>query len=284
MKACPLFRIKAGDTHVPLDRGALFALMHVMPLGALFVEVVATDWIVMAALYGGRMIGITAGYHRYFAHRTYKMGRVMQFLVALLGTTACQKGVLWWAAHHRHHHGHSDLPDDVHSPRHGFWWSHIGWIVVDTHDETRWERIRDFSRYPELRFLNTHWWLPPTALGVLTLLAGGWGTLFVGFFLSTVLLYHATFLVNSAAHMWGSRRYATRDTSRNNALIALLTCGEGWHNNHHHASGSARQGFFWWEIDVSYYAILLLRALGLARDVRTPSPAVLMRDRLDLRK
>jgi stearoyl-CoA desaturase (delta-9 desaturase) len=255
--------------------------MHLMPFGAFFVEVVATDWIVLAALYSGRMVGITAGYHRYFAHRTYRMGRVMQFLVAILGTTACQKGVLWWAAHHRHHHGHSDLPEDIHSPRHGFWWSHVGWIVVETHDATRWDRIRDFAKYPELRFLNTHWWLPPAALGIATLAAGGWGMLFVGFFLSTVLLYHATFLVNSAAHVWGSRRFATKDESRNNVLIALLTCGEGWHNNHHHYSGSARQGFFWWEIDVSYYAILLMRALGLAHDVRTPSPAALMRNRLD---
>jgi stearoyl-CoA desaturase (delta-9 desaturase) len=266
-----------------LAKSIPFAIMHLMPLGAFFVvdAVGWQDWAVCAFLYFARMFGITAGYHRYFAHRGYRTGRVMQFLLAFLGTSSAQKGVLWWAGHHRHHHVHSDDEHDVHSPKRGFIWSHLGWILVDKHDATPFDRIRDFARFPELRSLNKHWWLPPTLLGAVVYVVGGPSMLFIGFFLSTVLLWHATFLVNSLAHVWGSRRFATTDTSRNNLFIALVTLGEGWHNNHHHYCSTANQGFYWWEIDVSYYILRVMSKLGLVWDLRTPHAAALARNRID---
>ncbi|MDP2339938.1 MAG: acyl-CoA desaturase [Deltaproteobacteria bacterium] len=266
---------------IHLARSLPFAIIHLMVLGALFVDVRWQDWAVCAALYFVRMFGITAGYHRYFAHRGFRTGRVVQFLLALLGTTSAQKGVLWWAGHHRHHHVHSDDEHDIHSPKRGFWWSHLGWILAVKHDATPTSRIKDFARFPELRFLNKHWWLPPTLLAAVLLVVGGPSMLFIGFILSTVLLWHATFLVNSLAHVWGSRRFATTDTSRNNALIALLTLGEGWHNNHHHYCSTARQGFYWWEIDVSYYILKGMSKLGLVWDLRTPHADALARNRID---
>ena len=266
---------------IHLVRSVPFALIHLAPLAALFVDVRWQDWVVCGVLYVVRMFGITAGFHRYFAHRAFRTGRVMQFLLAFLGTTSAQKGVLWWAGHHRHHHVHSDDEHDVHSPKRGFLWSHLGWILAVKHDATPTERIRDFARFPELRFLNKHWLLPPTLLAVALLLIGGWSMLLIGFFLSTVLLWHGTFLVNSLAHVWGSRRFATSDTSRNNLVIALLTLGEGWHNNHHHYCSTANQGFYWWEIDVSFYVIKALQKLGLVWDVRTPHKDALARNRLD---
>ncbi len=256
-------------------------LVHLLPLLAFFTGVSWQDWVVCVALYYVRMFAITAGYHRYFSHKTYKMGRVMQFLMAFLGTTSAQKGVLWWAANHRHHHRYSDQDQDIHSPKRGFMWSHILWMLVPDYEDTQWDRIKDFAKFPELRFLNKHWWIPPTILGVGTFLVGGWSMLLIGFFLSTTLLWHGTFTINSLSHVFGSRRYATTDTSRNNALLALITCGEGWHNNHHHFCASANQGFYWWEIDISYYVIRLMEALGLAWDVRTPSESALTRNRLD---
>lgn len=223
------------------------------------------------ALYYLRMFFVTAGYHRYFSHRSYKTGRPMQFLLALGGTLSAQKGVLWWASNHRVHHTFTDRPGDPHSPKlRGLWWSHVGWILSDDFKETDWKRIQDFAGYPELRWLNRHYLLPPVALAALLLVVGGVWALLWGFFVSTVLLWHGTFLVNSLAHLMGRRRYETRDDSRNNLLVALLAMGEGWHNNHHHYSASARQGFFWWELDPSYYLLRLLSWLGLVWDLREP--------------
>jgi stearoyl-CoA desaturase (delta-9 desaturase) len=258
-----------------------FAVMHVVPFLAIWVDVRPTDWLICLALYYVRMFGITAGYHRYFAHRAYRMGRVTQFVMAWIGSMSAQKGVLWWAAHHRIHHKYSDLPGDIHSPKEGVFWSHMGWMITATYDETDWDRIKDFQKYPELVWLNKYWLVAPVSLAVACFLLGGWGTVIIGFVLSTVLLYHGTFLVNSAAHLWGGRRFVTTDTSRNNFLIALLTCGEGWHNNHHHYQSSANQGFYWWEVDPSYYIIKMMQLLGLAWDVRKPPEAALERDRLD---
>jgi stearoyl-CoA desaturase (delta-9 desaturase) len=223
------------------------------------------------ALYYLRMFFVTAGYHRYFSHRSFKTGRLMQFLLALGGTSSAQKGVLWWASCHRVHHTFTDRLGDPHSPKlRGLWWSHVGWILSDDFKETDWKRIQDFARYPELRWLNRHYLLPPVALAALLLVVGGAWALLWGFFVSTVLLWHGTFLVNSLAHLMGRRRYETRDDSRNNLLVALLAMGEGWHNNHHHYSASARQGFFWWELDPSYYLLRLLSWLGLVWDLREP--------------
>jgi stearoyl-CoA desaturase (delta-9 desaturase) len=221
-----------------------------------------------------RMFGITAGYHRYFCHRSFKTSRPVQLLLAGLGCSALQKGPLWWTSHHREHHRFSDTPLDPHSPRtNSVWWSHVGWIIGPTHEATNWDLVRDWSRYPELRWLDRNHWLPGIGVAVLCWLLGGWSGLVWGFVISTVVLYHAVFSVNSLCHLFGSRRFSTPDDSRNNLWVALFTLGEGWHNNHHHQQSSARQGFRWWEIDVSYYLIRLLACFGLVWGVRQPSPA-----------
>jgi stearoyl-CoA desaturase (delta-9 desaturase) len=248
-----------------------FFAVHLAALGAFFVGFHWYYPVVAIGLYYLRMFGVTAGFHRYFSHRSYKTSRGFQFLLALLGTTAAQKGVLWWAAHHRDHHKFSDQPEDLHSPRQrGFWWSHVGWILCAKNNRTKTERIGDFAKYPELRWLNKYHLVPPVALATLLFLVGGWGLLVWGFFVSTVLLWHGTFTINSLSHVFGSRRYQTSDDSKNNFLLALLTLGEGWHNNHHFYMSTANQGWFWWEIDGSYYALKLLSWIGLVRDLRTP--------------
>jgi stearoyl-CoA desaturase (delta-9 desaturase) len=221
------------------------------------------------------MFFITAGYHRYFSHRSYKLGRGMQFVMGFGGSTAVQKGPLWWASHHRNHHRYSDTDLDLHSPLKGFWWSHVGWILCDKNKGWDADDIRDFNKFPELRFITDHDWIGPWLLGIACYFIGGWSGLVFGFFGSTVLLWHSTFLVNSLAHVMGRRRYVTTDTSRNSALIALLTLGEGWHNNHHYYQASARQGFFWWEIDVSYYVLRALAAVGLVKELKQPPARVL---------
>ncbi|MDQ1362041.1 MAG: hypothetical protein QOJ44_2418 [Acidimicrobiaceae bacterium] len=257
-----------------------FLLVHLVPFLAFFVTVTWQDWVLCAGLYVGRMFLITAGYHRYFAHRSYKMGRVPQFLVALGATTAAQKGPLWWAGHHRIHHRFTDTDGDVHSPRDGFWWSHVGWILSRRYKDTDVGAIRDFAAYPELRLLDKFHWVGPWVLGVVCLIVGGWGGLIIGFFLSTVLLWHGTFIVNSLAHVFGRRRFATPDTSRNSLLVALVTGGEGWHNNHHYLPASARQGLMWWEIDTTWYVLRGLAALHIVRDVKRPPARLLTQSRL----
>ncbi len=251
-----------------------FLLSHLAPLGAFWVAVPSNVWIWFLALYAIRMFGVTGGYHRYFAHRTYKTSRVFQFVLAFIAQSSAQRGVLWWAAHHRDHHKYSDTKRDVHSPVvEGFWYAHMGWLYHHN-SETKLERVRDLAKYPELRFLNQYWLLPPIVMGAAVAAIAGWGVLLVGFMGSTVLCWHSTFFINSLAHVWGSRRYNTTDDSRNNFWLALLTMGEGWHNNHHHHMGCARQGFFWWEIDFSYYTIKGLEKLGLVWDVREPPAGV----------
>ena len=235
--------------------------------------------VLAVALYYARMFFLTAGFHRYFAHRSFKTSRTMQFVLALGGSLAAQKGVLWWAANHRIHHRYADRPGDVHSPRRdGFWWSHFGWFLSDRHLETHWNRIRDFARYPELRWLNRHDMIAPVGLAVVLAVVGGAWALVWGFFVSTVLLWHGTFLVNSLAHVMGTRRYETRDDSRNNPAIALVTMGEGWHNNHHRFPAFANQGLVWWEIDPTYYALRGLEWLGVIWDLRR-SPRVVIASR-----
>src|SRR5262249_19427887 len=227
------------------------------------------DLLLCGICYFVRMFGITAGYHRYFSHRSYKTSRAFQFVMACLGCSAMQKGVLWWAAHHRQHHRYSDTDDDPHSPHsRSVWWAHVGWVMAPDYEATETHLVRDWSRYAELRWLNRFHWLPGIALGALCWLVGGWSGLVWGFFVSTILLYHAVFTVNSLCHLVGRRRYATSDKSRNNLFVALITLGEGWHNNHHHSQSSANQGFYWWEIDVSYYLLRLLGVCRLVWDIR----------------
>lgn len=253
-----------------LKRTLPFAIVHLMPFAVFLNDspITAAMWITCFALYFARMFFITGGYHRYFAHRTYKMNRFWQFLMAVGCCTSTQQGVLWWAAHHRIHHRHSDQPEDVHSPKHGFWWSHMGWIFAHERNQELPSQIKDFSKYPELRWLEKFEKVPAILLGAACYFIGGANMLFIGFFLSTVFLYHGTFLVNSLAHVVGTRRYETTDTSRNCWWIAILTLGEGWHNNHHHYSASTRQGFFWWEVDITYYILRAMQAVGIVSDIK----------------
>jgi stearoyl-CoA desaturase (delta-9 desaturase) len=249
-----------------------FVFFHLIAIPAAFlVGVDGTALALLAATYFIRMFGITGVYHRYFAHRAYKTSRPVQFLLAWLGCSALQKGPLWWSGHHRVHHRHSDTPEDPHSPYEtSFWWSHVGWILSDEHSEIAWDDVRDWARYPELRWLDRYHWVPGILLGVACFLIGGWSGLVWGFLISTILVYHATFTINSLSHLFGKRRYNTPDDSRNNIWLALITLGEGWHNNHHHYQSSANQGFFWWEIDISFYVIRLMGLCRLVWDIRKP--------------
>ena len=245
-----------------------FALLHVASLA---VFAVPFDWRLvgwLAASYLVRMFGVTAGYHRYFSHRSYKLGRVAQAAMAVLAQTSGQKGVLWWAAHHRDHHRLSDTSHDVHSPTHGFWWAHVGWILSERYDDHDRTRIADFARYPELRWLDRYHMVPTVTFGACVWVAGGFPAFAWGYLLATVLLYHATFAINSVAHMWGTQRFTTTDESRNNAWLAILTLGEGWHNNHHYCRTSCRQGVRWWEFDATYLGLRALAFMGIARDLR----------------
>ncbi len=254
-----------------------FLGMHLACLGVIWV---GFSWFALwtaVALYAVRMFAVTAFYHRYFSHRAFRAPRALQFAFAVLGASAVQRGPLWWAAHHRNHHRHADKPQDVHSPvQHGFWHSHVGWFLTRRGFATDWSKIPDLAKFPELRLLDRFDILVPIALAVALYLFGGWlhaahpalgvtgGQLLIwGFFISTVVLFHATGSINSLGHRFGRRRFETHDASRNNLWLALLTFGEGWHNNHHHFPGSARQGFRWWEIDLTYYALRAMAAVGL---------------------
>ncbi len=265
----------AADERLNWTTSLPFIAFHLVPFAMLWTGVPATSLALCGALYFGRMFFITAGYHRYFAHRSYRLPRWAQLLMALGGTTAVQKGPLWWAAHHRDHHRYSDTERDVHSPIRGFWWSHVGWILCDKYGATDESRIKIFAKFPELRWLNRNDWVGWVGLALACLAIDGWSGLVVGFGLSTVLLWHGTFLVNSMAHVVGWRRFVTSDTSRNSLVIALLTNGEGWHNNHHHYQASARQGFRWYEWDPSYYVLWMLSKVGIVRDLKQPTPEIL---------
>ncbi|MEI9940601.1 MAG: acyl-CoA desaturase [Pseudomonadota bacterium] len=232
-------------------------------------------------LYYVRMFGVTGAYHRYFSHRTYRTSRAFQLILALLAMTSVQKGVLWWASHHRTHHRNSDQPNDVHSVlQDGFWWSHVGWIVSRQYDSTDLSKVKDLARFPELRFLDRYHVIVPIAYAAGLYLLGGSWALFWGFFVSTTLLWHGTFTINSLTHVFGSQRYVTTDNSRNHLLLALITMGEGWHNNHHYYQRSVNQGFFWWEIDPTYYVLRVLSWVGLVWDLHTPPPHVLHANRI----
>ncbi len=279
----------ANDLRDPIEhqidwwRVIPFVGLHLACLGLIWV---GWSWFAVlfaVILYAVRMFAITGFYHRYFAHKSFQTSRFGQLIFAIIGATAVQRGPLWWAAHHRDHHVHSDLEDDTHSPvQHGFFWSHMGWFLSSANFATKFERVKELAKFPELRFLDRFDVLVPVVFAVTIYILGealatyapelntnGPQLLVWGFVLSTVALYHATFSVNSLAHVWGKRRYQTRDHSRNNFLIALLTLGEGWHNNHHHFPGAAKQGFYWWELDLTYYGLRVLAALGLIWNLRT---------------
>lgn len=274
--------VRSQPERMEIPRLVPFIILHLGCIGVIW-----TGWswaavIVAATLYVIRMFAITAFYHRYFCHRAYKTSRAAQFVFALVGLTAVQRGPLWWAAVHRHHHAHSDDDSDAHSPvQKGFLWSHVGWLTSSRNFPTDYRIVRDLMRYPELHFLNRFDLIGPVLLLVLLYALGaaleafapglgtnGWQMVVWGFFISTTVLFHATCAVNSFAHTLGTKRFPTGDESRNSLLLALFTLGEGWHNNHHHYQSSARQGFYWWEIDISYYMLRALAALGIVWDLR----------------
>lgn len=253
-----------------------FVLVHLGCFAAIWTGITWPSVALCVTLYWLRMFAVTAGYHRYFSHRAFATGRAFQFILAFLAQSTAQKSVLWWAAKHRHHHLYSDSIEDTHSPRHaGFLYSHVGWIFARRHDRTEFGQVPDLARFWELRWLAKVEIAPAVLLGALCFLVAGWPGLVVGFLWSTVLVYHATFCINSLAHVRGSTRYVTGDDSRNNPLLAVLTMGEGWHNNHHAYPSSARQGFRWWEVDATYYILLLLARLGLVRNLKVPPASVL---------
>ena len=261
---------------VNCTKASPFIILHLLALFVFWTPLTVTAMWLFAATFVARTFGITGAYHRYFAHKAYKTSRVFQFILAWLGCSAVQKGPLWWAGHHRGHHRYSDTPMDPHSPHEtSFWWSHVGWIMSNEYTKTPHEEIPDFSRYPELRWLDTYHWVPGIVLATVCYLIGGMPGLVYGFLISTLVVYHCTFSVNSLNHLFGSRRYATPDDSRNNLWIALATFGEGWHNNHHHYQSSANQGFFWWEIDISYCILIVLSWFGIVWDLRRPGEKAL---------
>jgi len=282
-----------GPREVDWLRVLPFIGLHLACLAVFLVGWSPVALAVALGFYALRMFAITGFYHRYFSHRAFETSRALQFLFGLLGATAVQRGPLWWAAHHRAHHRHSDEEPDVHSPvTQGFWWSHVGWVVAHANYRTKTELVRDLMRFPELRWLDRFDTLVPLLLipGFYGLGAAlearapglgtsGWQMLVWGFCVSTIALYHATFSINSLAHRFGSRPYLTRDQSRNNFWLSLITFGEGWHNNHHHFSGSVRQGFRWWQLDVSYYVLRAMAACGLVWNLRSVPPGALERRR-----
>ena len=253
-----------------------FILVHLGCFAAIWTGVTWQALAICITLYWLRIFAIGAGYHRYFSHRSYSTSRAFQFVLAFMSQTTTQKSVIWWASKHRHHHLYSDTGHDVHSPRHhGFIYSHLGWIFSRKHDEPDFAKVSDLTRYPELMWLHKFEVLPAILLAGLCILLAGWSGLVVGFLWSTVLVYHATFCINSLAHVSGRKRYVTGDDSRNNWLLAVFTMGEGWHNNHHAYQSSVRQGFKWWEFDPTYYLLRALSWTGLVWDLKTPPEPVL---------
>ena len=272
------------EDNITLIASTPLVFMHIMCIGLFFVGFSWTALGICAFLYFLRVFALTGGYHRYFSHNSFKTSRVFQFLLAFTGGMSAQLGALWWAAHHRHHHIHSDTDQDIHSARvKGLFWSHIGWLLCRKYAKTELDRIRDFAKYPELRFLDRFHVIPPIFLAVSLYFLGdwlavahpglgtnGWQLVFWGFFLSTVFVYHATFCINSLTHMIGSRRFNTTDASRNSLFLALVTMGEGWHNNHHRYPVCTRQGLYWWEIDATYYILKFLSWFRIVWDIREP--------------
>ncbi len=275
------------DERPSLKDSIPLVVMHAACLGALWTGVSASALAACAITYLVRVFALTAGYHRFFSHNSFRTGRAFQFVLAFLGSSAAQLGPLWWASHHRLHHQVADTERDIHSPaRRGFWWAHVGWLLCPRYAKADFDRVKDFARFPELRFLDRHPYVAPAVLALALLGIGhalslrqvntsGAQMVVWGFFISTVLVYHVTFSINSLMHMFGTRPYNTPDTSRNNWALALLTLGEGWHNNHHRWPVSARQGFRWWELDMTYLVLRVLETIGVVSDVRRPPEKIL---------
>jgi stearoyl-CoA desaturase (Delta-9 desaturase) len=248
----------------------LYILIHIIGITALFFVPFSWKYLALFVVnYFFGMFFITAGYHRYFSHRSYKLGRVPQFIMAWMTMASAQKGILWWAANHRDHHIYSDREQDLHSPvLKGFWYSHIGWIFDPATQGYNPKKIADFGKYPELRFLDKHHWIPTAFFAILIFAIGGLSAFVWGYLFTIICLYQASYCVNSLAHVYGSRRFETTDHSRNNFWLAIITLGEGWHNNHHHCKSSCRQGYKWYEIDMTFYLLTALSWVGIVKDIR----------------
>jgi stearoyl-CoA desaturase (delta-9 desaturase) len=253
--------------------------LHLSPLSLLWTGITLWEalWGLLVCLLLMQVRGfcMSAGYHRYLAHRSFKTSRWVRFLLVAGGCMSLRGGPLWWTSLHRHHHRFADTPEDVHSPEKGFLWSYGGWLLSGRYTVTRYDLVGDLAAAWELRFLNRRWFVLPALLGLVVWLLGGWNVFVLGFCLSTALLFHTQAILDSFTHLWGSRRYATADTSRNNWFLSFLFLGEGWHNNHHHYQSSANQGFFWYEIDTTYRVLQVLEKLGLVWDLRTPPDSAL---------
>lgn len=246
---------------------APMVLVHIGAAAIVLTGGTWTDWCLLPVIASCRGLLVTIGYHRYFSHRSFKTSRVAQFLLGFFCCSNFQQGPLWWAVYHRRHHRHSDEIGDPHSPYHGgFWWAYCGWLFIPL--EPDWRTVSDLRRYPEMAWLERCWQLPGLFLAGLSWWVGGWSFLCVGFCLSAVIVFQLTFAVNTLAHLIGSRRYPTADHSRNSFLLAMVTLGDGWHNNHHHYPHAAQAGFFWWEIDPSFALIRMMEWLGIVWDVR----------------
>jgi len=261
---------------------AIYWGMHAGCLLVFTVGVSTLDLVLLAVTFWPRIFFITGGYHRYFSHKTYRTSRWIQAVLAFLGTTAVQKGPIWWASLHRHHHRYADQPEDVHPPHKGFWYSHQGWIQDPQWQASRPGYVPDLLRYPEIVWLNRWHMVGPVALGAFCVAVGGLSGFVWGFLVSTTLVWHSTYTINSLTHRFGRRRFETGDSSRNSLLLALLTLGEGWHNNHHRYQAATRNGFYWWQVDITYYVLKGLERLGLVWDLREPPASVLAEGRRPL--
>ncbi len=245
--------------------------VHLALFAIPFVSVTIVSMIILFVMTRISGLGITVGFHRYLSHHAFKTSRVFQFLMAVAGCTALQKGPLWWVIHHREHHKHSDTEQDVHSPVvDGFWYGHCGWLFARDLMKPDHASVKDLMKYPELYWLDRFWMIPGLLAAIACYLIDGTSGLIYGYCLSTVLIFQVTFAVNSVGHRWGPQRYATGEGSRNNWLLGYLAMGDGWHNNHHRAPTSARHGFAWYELDLSYAMIRLLRRCRIVWDVRQP--------------
>lgn len=277
--------------HINWVRCLPFFFVHAMCLAVIWVGISPAAVIACLFFFWLRMFAITGFYHRYFSHRSFKTNRFWQFIFAFIANSSAQRGPLWWASHHRKHHKFSDEKEDRHSPvQHGFWWSHVGWFICESAFKTDYSVIKDLAKYPELKFLNRFDILAPATLAVFTFILGeflnaywpslgtnGLQMLIWGFFISTVILFHATFTINSLGHIYGKRRFKTKDNSRNNPWLAFITLGEGWHNNHHRFAVSARQGFYWWELDITYYTLKVLSFFRIVSDLN-PVPSRILEE------
>ncbi|WP_150466612.1 acyl-CoA desaturase [Francisella sp. SYW-9] len=264
-----------------------FSTMHLACLAIFFVNYNITALLVFLITFSIRTFALTAGYHRYFSHKAFQTSRVFQFILALVGTWASQKGPLWWSGHHRYHHIHSDKETDMHSPKNGVFQAHVGWVFEARSDDVDPKFIKDWVKYPEIVWLDKYahesFALYLVGLFILgscisyfypTLETSGLAFVFWGGILSTVLLYHTTFSVNSICHIFGSRDYQTTDNSRNNWLVALITFGEGWHNNHHKFAYSIRNNLKFWQIDITYIILCVLKKFRIVWNFKQPKKTI----------